>query len=46
MTVLQIVGHTNPQQKIFYVDRIRRELADTKHVGCFNLKRMMLLTVF
>jgi hypothetical protein len=29
---LQILGHKNPNQKIYYVDRIRRELADTKHV--------------
>ena len=28
----EILGHCNPTQKIFYVDRIRRELADTKQV--------------
>ncbi|KAF8585958.1 hypothetical protein K439DRAFT_1010258 [Ramaria rubella] len=27
----EILSHANPQQKIFYIDRIRRELADTKH---------------
>ncbi|KAF8482218.1 hypothetical protein JB92DRAFT_3036967 [Gautieria morchelliformis] len=27
----EILGHTNPNQKIFYVDRIRGELADAKH---------------
>ncbi|KAF8514212.1 hypothetical protein BU17DRAFT_68456 [Hysterangium stoloniferum] len=27
----EILSHTNPQQKIFYVDRIRQELAETKH---------------
>ncbi|KAH8119291.1 hypothetical protein DFH11DRAFT_1564156 [Phellopilus nigrolimitatus] len=26
----EILGHSNPTQKILYVDRIRRELADTK----------------
>lgn len=28
----EILGHNNPAQRIMYVDRIRRELADTKHV--------------
>lgn len=28
----EILGHHNPAQRIVYVDRIRRELADTKHV--------------
>ncbi|KAL0956277.1 hypothetical protein HGRIS_002435 [Hohenbuehelia grisea] len=27
----EIVGHNNPAQRIMYVDRIRIELADTKH---------------
>ncbi|KAJ7287615.1 hypothetical protein C8J57DRAFT_592096 [Mycena rebaudengoi] len=27
----EILGHHNPAQRIVYVDRIRRELADTKH---------------
>lgn len=30
----EILGHQNPAQKIMYVDRIRRELAEMKHV-CF-----------
>jgi uncharacterized tellurite resistance protein B-like protein len=32
----EILGHTNPAQRIMYVDRIRRELADTKHVSPSN----------
>jgi len=31
----EILGHNNPAQRIMYVDRIRRELAETKHV-CRN----------
>ncbi|KAF5386037.1 hypothetical protein D9615_002490 [Tricholomella constricta] len=27
----EIIGHNNPAQRIMYVDRIRRELAETKH---------------
>ncbi|GJJ06458.1 hypothetical protein Clacol_000650 [Clathrus columnatus] len=27
----EILGHKNPQQKIYYMDRIRSELADAKH---------------
>ncbi|KAG6842111.1 hypothetical protein C0991_002765 [Blastosporella zonata] len=27
----EILGHNNPAQRIMYVDRIRRELAETKH---------------
>lgn len=27
----EILGHRNPMQRIYYVDKIRRELADTKH---------------
>lgn len=29
----EILGHRNPSQRIMYVDRIRRELAETKQVG-------------
>jgi len=29
----EILGHANPAQRIMYVDRIRRELAETKHVS-------------
>ena len=29
----EILSHSNPTQKILYVDRIRRELADTKQVS-------------
>lgn len=28
----EILGHRNPAQRIMYVDRIRRELAETKQV--------------
>lgn len=28
----EILSHRNPTQKIYYVDRIRRELAETKQV--------------
>ena len=28
----EILGHNNPAQRIMYVDRIRRELHETKHV--------------
>ena len=28
----ELLGHANPTQKILYVDRIRRELAETKQV--------------
>lgn len=28
----EILSHNNPAQRIVYVDRIRRELAETKHV--------------
>jgi hypothetical protein len=28
----EILGHNNPAQRIMYVDRIRKELAETKHV--------------
>ena len=28
----EILSHANPNQKIYYVDRIRRELAETKQV--------------
>lgn len=29
----EILGHNNPSQRIMYVDRIRRELHETKHVS-------------
>lgn len=29
----EILGHTNPAQRIMYVDRIRRELAEARHVS-------------
>jgi hypothetical protein len=29
----EILGHTNPAQRILYVDRIRKELAETKQVS-------------
>jgi hypothetical protein len=28
----EILGHNNPAQRIVYLDRVRRELAETKHV--------------
>jgi heme oxygenase len=30
----EILGHTNPSQRIVYLDRVRRELAETKQVRC------------
>lgn len=34
----EILGHANPNQKIHYLDRIRRDLADAKHVrSCFPI---------
>lgn len=35
----EILGHNNPAQRIMYVDRIRRELAETKHV-CTHSPRL------
>jgi hypothetical protein len=32
----EILGHNNPAQRIMYVDRIRRELAEVKHVRRFQ----------
>jgi len=29
----EILGHNNPAQRIMYVDRIRRELAEAKYVS-------------
>ena len=34
----EILGHRNPTQRIFYVDKIRKELAETKQVGEFSVK--------
>ncbi|KAI6040328.1 hypothetical protein EDC04DRAFT_1535466 [Pisolithus marmoratus] len=33
----EILGHRNPAQRIMYVDRIRKELAETKQVGRLTL---------
>jgi hypothetical protein len=30
----EILGHNNPAQRIVYLDRVRRELAETKQVRC------------
>ena len=30
----EILGHNNPSQRIVYLDRVRRELAETKQVRC------------
>ena len=36
----EILGHTNPAQRIVYLDRVRRELAETKQVrSCKKKKR-------
>ena len=35
----EILGHQNPAQRIVYVDRIRRELAETKQVRCGDHSR-------
>jgi len=32
----EILGHSNPSQRIMYVDRIRRELAEAKHVSKYH----------
>lgn len=37
----EIIGHNNPAQRIVYVDRIRRELAETKHVRRSNIHSML-----
>jgi hypothetical protein len=31
----EILGHNNPAQRIVYLDRVRRELAETKQVRSF-----------
>jgi len=31
----EILGHTNPAQRIMYLDRVRRELAETKQVTIY-----------
>jgi hypothetical protein len=31
----EILGHNNPAQRIVYLDRVRRELAETKQVSSF-----------
>lgn len=41
----EILGHHNPAQRIVYVDRIRRELADTKQVHTVLILRAMFLNV-
>lgn len=33
----EILGHNNPAQRIVYLDRVRRELAETKHVRCVSV---------
>ena len=35
----EILGHTNPAQRIVYLDRVRRELAETKQVRSCKKKR-------
>jgi hypothetical protein len=32
----EILGHNNPAQRIVYLDRVRRELAETKQVRCVS----------
>lgn len=41
----EILGHHNPAQRIVYVDRIRRELADTKQVRTAVIFRGRVLKV-
>ena len=41
----EILGHQNPAQRIVYVDRIRRELADTKQVRTAVILRALVLKV-
>jgi hypothetical protein len=33
----EILGHNNPSQRIVYLDRVRRELAETKQVRCVRV---------
>ena len=45
----EILGHNNPAQRIVYLDRVRRELAETKQVRRareFTKKKNSLLTMF
>jgi len=42
----EILGHHNPAQRIVYVDRIRRELTDTKQVRTALIFRALVLKVF
>lgn len=36
----EILGHNNPAQRIMYVDRIRKELYETKQVGILSYHYM------
>jgi hypothetical protein len=36
----EILGHNNPSQRIVYLDRVRRELAETKQVRCIFAFRL------
>lgn len=40
----EILGHKNPAQRIMYVDRIRQELHETKHVSICHLVRFWALS--
>lgn len=42
----EILGHHNPAQRIVYVDRIRRELADTKQVRMPLTLQVFVLKMF
>lgn len=46
---VEILSHNNPAQRIVYVDRIRTELAETKHVGSVlppPMLQMLLLIIY
>jgi hypothetical protein len=42
----EILGHTNPAQRIVYLDRVRRELAETKQVRFPQVQKAIRLPTF
>jgi hypothetical protein len=42
----EILGHTNPAQRIVYLDRVRRELAETKQVRFPRVQKAIRLPTF
>lgn len=41
----ELLGHRNPAQRIMYVDRIRRELAEAKHVSFYPIRNYSSFTL-